>query len=45
MIAAVASANALPLNTCHPADFSGIEGVEVVAVSHPDAAPAVPDQP
>jgi predicted nucleic acid-binding protein len=45
MIAAVAIANALPLYTCNRADFSGIEGIEVVAAPHPDAAPTVPDQP
>lgn len=37
MIAAVAIANDLPLYTCNPADFSGIEGLEVVAVPQPDA--------
>jgi tRNA(fMet)-specific endonuclease VapC len=37
MIAAVAIANALPLYTCNPADFAGIEELEVVAVPHPDA--------
>lgn len=37
MIAAVAIANDLPLFTCNPADFSGIDGLSVVAVPHPDA--------
>lgn len=37
MIAAVAIANGLPLYTCNPADFAGIDGLEVVSVSHPDA--------
>lgn len=37
MIAAVAIANELPLFTCNPDDFSGIEGLEVVEVAHPDA--------
>jgi predicted nucleic acid-binding protein len=32
MIAATAIANGLPLYTCNPADFSGIEELEVVAV-------------
>ena len=32
MIAAVAIANALPLYTCNPRDFSGIDGLEVVPV-------------
>ena len=38
MIAAVALANELPLYTCNPDDFTGIEGLVVVAVPHPDAA-------
>lgn len=38
MIAAVALANELPLYTCNPDDFAGIEGLVVVAVPHPDAA-------
>lgn len=38
MIAATAVANDLPLYTCSPADFSGIDGLEVVAVPVPDAA-------
>ena len=32
MIAAVAIANDLPLYTCNPDDFRGIEGLEVIAV-------------
>lgn len=32
MIAATAIANELPLYTCNPADFSGIAGLEVIAV-------------
>jgi len=35
MIAAVALANNLPLYTCNPADFEGIDGLTVVAVPHP----------
>ncbi len=35
MIAAVAVANELPLFTCNPADFTGIEGLAVVAIPHP----------
>ena len=35
MIAATAIANALPLYTCNPDDFVGIEGLEVVAVPVP----------
>ena len=33
MIAAIAVANELPVYTCNPDDFTGIEGLEVVAVS------------
>jgi tRNA(fMet)-specific endonuclease VapC len=36
MIAATALANALPVYTCNPADFSGIAGLEVVPVAIPD---------
>lgn len=36
MIAAVAIANDLPLFTCNPEDFAGIDGLKVVAVPHPD---------
>jgi tRNA(fMet)-specific endonuclease VapC len=36
MIAAIAIANDLPLYTCNPDDFAGIEGLELVAVAHPD---------
>jgi predicted nucleic acid-binding protein len=32
MIAAIAVANDLPVYTCNPDDFTGIEGLEVVAV-------------
>lgn len=32
MIAAIALANDLPMYTCNPDDFMGIEGLEVVAV-------------
>jgi len=38
MIAAIAIANELPLYTVNPADFSGIEGLDLRAVSHPDHA-------
>ena len=33
MIAAVAIARGLPLYTCNPADFAGIDGLEVVAMA------------
>lgn len=36
MIAAIAMANSLPLYTCNPDDFTGIDGLNVVAVEHPD---------
>ncbi len=36
MIAATALAEGLPVFTCNPGDFSGIEGLDVVAVPHPD---------
>lgn len=36
MIAAVAIANDMPLYTCNPDDFTGIEGLQVVAIPHPD---------
>ena len=36
MIAAVAVANQLPLYTCDPDGFAGIDGLGVVAVPHPD---------
>jgi tRNA(fMet)-specific endonuclease VapC len=35
MIAATAVANDLPIYTCHPADFSGIDDLEVVTVPIP----------
>ena len=37
MIAAIAIANDLPIYTCNPGDFSGIDGIEVVAVPVPEA--------
>jgi predicted nucleic acid-binding protein len=35
MIAATALAHALPIYTCNPDDFSGIDGLDVVAVPMP----------
>ncbi len=37
MIAAIAIANDLAVYTCNPKDFMGIDGLVVVAVTHPDA--------
>ena len=39
MIAAVALAHDLPLYTCNPDDFAGIDGLRVVAVPHPGQVP------
>jgi predicted nucleic acid-binding protein len=39
MIAATAVATALPVYTCNPDDFAGIDGLEVVVVPHPDLSP------
>jgi hypothetical protein len=39
MIAATALAHSLPVYTCNPDDFAGIDGLEVVPVTVPDAAP------
>ena len=38
MIAATALANGLPLYTCNPGDFTGIDGLVVVTVPHPEQA-------
>jgi len=38
MIAATALANGLPLYTCNPKDFTGIDGLTVVSVPVPDLA-------
>jgi len=35
MIAAIAIANDLPLYTCNPRDFEGIDGLTVVSVKPP----------
>lgn len=35
MIAAIAISNDLPIFTCNPSDFAGIEGLEVIAVPLP----------
>lgn len=36
LIAAIAMAHGLPLYTCNPRDFAGIEGLDLVAVPHPE---------
>ena len=36
MIAAVGVANALPVHSCNPGDFTGIPGLVLVPVPHPD---------
>jgi len=36
LIAAAAIAEDIPLFTCNPADFEGIEGLDLRAVPHPD---------
>lgn len=38
MIATVAIANGMPLYTCSPDDFSGIEGLVLVAIPAPQTA-------
>ncbi len=38
MIAAIAISNQLPLYTCNPDDFAGIDDLTVVAIPHPDVA-------
>lgn len=35
LIAATAIANGLPVYTCNPGDFDGIDGLAVVAIPHP----------
>ncbi len=39
MIAATAVANDLPVYTCNPGDFLGIDGLEVIAIPVPDTGP------
>ena len=38
LIAAVAIANDLPLYTVNPSDFTGIDGLQLVSIPHPDNA-------
>ncbi|HET9520994.1 MAG TPA: type II toxin-antitoxin system VapC family toxin [Candidatus Limnocylindrales bacterium] len=45
MIAAVAIANGLPLYTCNPADFAGIDELDLHGIPHPDTSTTTtPDQ-
>jgi tRNA(fMet)-specific endonuclease VapC len=44
MIAAIALANSLPVYTCNPGDFVGIDGLEVVPVPVPDPS-GTPQEP
>lgn len=39
MIAAIALHTELPVHTCNPDDFGGINGLDVVDVPHPDHGP------
>lgn len=43
LIAATAIANQLPLYTCNPGDFGGIDELTVRAIPHPDAPPTPDD--
>ena len=36
MIAAIAVSRELPIHTCNPRDFAGIEHLEVITIAHPD---------
>ncbi len=36
MIAAIAIANDLPVYTCNPRDFEGVDGLQVIGIPHPD---------
>lgn len=36
LIASVAVANDLPLYTCNPSDFTGVDGLTLVPVPHPE---------
>ncbi|MEO9222697.1 MAG: PIN domain-containing protein [Mycobacteriaceae bacterium] len=40
MIAATAVSRGLPVHTCNPANFAGIDGLQVIAVPHPDGLDA-----
>jgi tRNA(fMet)-specific endonuclease VapC len=36
LIAAIALGNGIPLYTCNPEDFAGIDDLELIAIPHPD---------
>lgn len=36
MISAIAISVGLPVHTCNPGDFKGIDGLDVIAVPHPE---------
>lgn len=38
VIAATALAHDLPLYSCNPRDFAGIDGLDLVAITRPDSA-------
>lgn len=40
MIAAIALHTGLPVHTCNPDDFAGIDGLDLVPVAHPDEGAA-----
>lgn len=42
LIAATAIAEGIPLYTCNPADFAGIDGLDLRAVPHPDRGAPIP---
>jgi tRNA(fMet)-specific endonuclease VapC len=45
MIAAIALANSLPVYTCNPADFAGIDGLEVVPIPVPEPSDTPKEPP
>jgi tRNA(fMet)-specific endonuclease VapC len=45
MIAAIALANSLPVYTCNPDDFAGIDGLEVVPIPVPDPSDTPQEPP
>jgi len=45
MIAAIAQAHDLPVFSCNPGDFEGIDGLTVIPVPVPAASDAAPTGP